>query len=61
MKSMNGNSYKLLGFVVWRGAKWYTRRRYLDRLPSARSAALTGLGAIATGVVVVTVARRALG
>jgi hypothetical protein len=58
---MNGNGYKLLGFIVWRGAKWYTRRRYSERLPSARSAALAGLGALATGAVVVTVARRALG
>jgi hypothetical protein len=22
--------YKLLGYVVWRGAKWYLRRRFPD-------------------------------
>jgi hypothetical protein len=35
---MNGNRYKLLGFVVWQGGRWYLRRR----LPSARRVALTG-------------------
>jgi hypothetical protein len=24
---MNGNRYKLLGFVVWQGGKWYLRKR----------------------------------
>ena len=38
---MNGNGYKLLGFVVWRGGKWYLRRR----LPSRRALALSGLAA----------------
>jgi hypothetical protein len=53
---MNGSAYKLLGYAVWRGGKWYVRRRYLSRLPSARAAALTGLAALAA----VTLARRAL-
>jgi hypothetical protein len=38
MVAMNGNRYKLLGFVVWQGGRWYLRRR----LPSARRVALTG-------------------
>jgi len=38
MGAMSGNSYKLLGFVVWHGGRWYLRRR----LPSARRVALTG-------------------
>ncbi len=25
---MSGNSYKTLGFLVWRGGMWYLRRRY---------------------------------
>ena len=24
---MNGNGYKLLGYAVWQGGKWYMRRR----------------------------------
>jgi hypothetical protein len=43
---MSGNGYKLLGYVVWRGAKWYLRRR----LPSARKVALA-VGAGVTGAV----------
>jgi hypothetical protein len=57
---MNGSAYRLLGYAVWHGGKWYVRRRYLDRLPSARVAAVTGLVALATGAAVVTFARRAL-
>jgi hypothetical protein len=52
MLTMNGNGYKLLGYVVWRGGKWYLRRR----LPSTRvlaAAALTG------GAAAVLLARRA--
>jgi hypothetical protein len=48
MVAMNGNGYKLLGYVVWHGGKWYLRRR----LPSTRvlataAAALTGVAAVA--------------
>ena len=24
-------AYKILGFAIWKGAKWYLRRRYGDR------------------------------
>jgi hypothetical protein len=37
---MNGTGYKLLGLVVWRGGKWYLRRR----LPSTRKLVLVGGG-----------------
>jgi hypothetical protein len=57
---MNGSAYKLLGYAVWHGGKWYVRRRYLDRLPSARVAAVTGLAALAATAAAVTFARRAL-
>jgi hypothetical protein len=57
---MNGSAYKLLGYAVWHGGKWYVRRRYLDRLPSARMAAVTGLAALAATAAAVTLARRAL-
>lgn len=34
--------YKLLGFVVWQGAKWYLRRRCSN---VAAKAAAVGIGA----------------
>lgn len=37
------NGYKLLGYVVWRGAKWYLRRR----LASRRVAIVGGLALLA--------------
>jgi len=30
--------YKMLGFVVWQGARWYARRRVSQMLPSRRVA-----------------------
>ena len=54
---MNGNGYKLLGFVVWRGFKWYARRR----LPSAQTAAAGTLGVLAAIVLAVVLARRLSG
>jgi hypothetical protein len=52
---MNGNGYKLLGFVVWRGAKWYARLR----LPSSRKLALAALGGLAVAGAAGAIARRA--
>ncbi len=47
---MSSTGYKLLGFVVWHGGKWYLRRQ----LPSARTVALAGVtvaaGLLAAGV-----------
>jgi hypothetical protein len=40
---MRGNGYRLLGFAVWHGARWYLRRR----LPSGRKVATAGLVAVA--------------
>jgi hypothetical protein len=51
---MKGNGYRLLGFGVWQGAKWYMRHR----LPSPRAMALKGLaGATALGALAVVVRR----
>jgi hypothetical protein len=39
--------YKLLGFAVWQGARWYARRRIRRLIPSRRVAT----GALVVGVV----------
>jgi hypothetical protein len=39
--------YKLLGFAVWQGARWYVRRRIRSLVPSRRVAT----GALVVGVV----------
>ena len=50
---MNGTGYKILGFLVWQGGKWYVRRNYGRYLPSATTAAgvaaavAVGAGALA--------------
>jgi hypothetical protein len=28
---MSGTGYRILGFVVWQGARFYVRRRYGDK------------------------------
>lgn len=38
---MTSTTYRLLGYAVWHGGRWYLRQR----LPSARSIALKTLGA----------------
>ncbi len=61
MESMNGNGngngYRLLGYVVWRGGRWYLRRR----LPSARRVALRGAGALGVLTLAAVLAKRATG
>ena len=52
---MNGAGYKLLGFVVWRGAKWYVRKR----VRSVRTIALAGAGGVAALAAVGAIAKRA--
>ena len=52
---MNGNAYKLLGFVVWRGARWYARRR----LPPGRKLALAAAGGLSLAGAAGVIARRA--
>jgi hypothetical protein len=48
---MSATGYKLLGYAVWHGGKWYLRRR----LPSSRKLVIAGLAAGA-GLTAVTVA-----
>ncbi|HEY2571675.1 MAG TPA: hypothetical protein VGI27_09380 [Solirubrobacteraceae bacterium] len=52
---MNATGYKVLGFAVWRGAKWYARRR----LPSAGTMAASAAGALAALGAAAAIARRA--
>ena len=47
--------YKLLGFAVWQGGKWYLRRRMRGM---ARTAAIVGVGAAAVGVLVFAAQRQ---
>ncbi len=54
MRHVNGNGYKLLGFVVWRGAKWYARKR----LPSRRSVALVAVGGLLVVAAAGAIAKR---
>jgi hypothetical protein len=54
---MNGSKYKLLGYAVWQGGKWYLGRR----LPSARTIALSGLAAAGALGALVVIGRRAAG
>jgi hypothetical protein len=44
-------AYKLLGYAVWHGGKWYVRRRYAGAGRKAAVAALAG-GLIFGGVAV---------
>jgi len=48
--------YKVLGFVVWQGAKWYLRRRVPDTGRKVGIAALAG-SLIAGGAAVAYAAR----
>jgi hypothetical protein len=40
--------YKLLGFVVWQGGKWYLRKRFRG---ASQKLAMAGLAALVIGVV----------
>jgi hypothetical protein len=48
--------YKILGFAVWQGARWYLRRRLRALVPSRRVAS-TLLVAGVVGAVAVAAAR----
>jgi hypothetical protein len=54
---MSASAYRLLGYLVWRGGKWYVRQR----LPSLRAVARRGLLAVGALTAIVLVARRAKG
>jgi hypothetical protein len=51
---VNQNGYKLIGYLVWRGGKWYLRRR----LPSTRTVALAGLAGVSVLAAGALLARR---
>ncbi len=56
---MNGTGYKILGYLVWQGGKWYVRRTYGRYIPSGRTAAIAGAAAALTvGALVLVAARR---
>jgi hypothetical protein len=54
---MSANAYRLVGYLVWKGGKWYLRRR----LPPARALARRGLIAGAALAAVALAARRLKG
>ncbi len=49
--------YKLLGLLVWRGARWYVRRRYPDA-PRKLLMGGVAIGAVAAGAAAVAVVRQ---
>jgi hypothetical protein len=40
---MSAMGYKVLGYVIWRGGKWYAKRRLRG---AQRSLAITGVAAL---------------
>ena len=42
--------YKILGYAVWNGAKWYLRRRYGGGPKKAAAAGIVGVGIVALAV-----------
>jgi hypothetical protein len=49
--------YRLLGMVVWKGAKLYLRRRYGGRVPSRLLAALGAVLVVGAGAAVLAARR----
>jgi hypothetical protein len=39
---MNGTGYRVLGFAVWQGGKWYLRRRLAVRRLALKGALVAG-------------------
>jgi hypothetical protein len=56
---MRGPFYKALGFAVWKGGKWYLRRR-VGWLPS-RKVLAAGAVAVAVGTAIAVGAKRDAG
>jgi hypothetical protein len=54
---MSTNGYRILGFVVWQGGKWYLRRR----IRPARKLAAGGLLAAGTLLAAALAAKRLAG
>ena len=49
--------YKVLGFVVWQGGKWFARRK-VNALISGRRLAAAGVVAVGIGGLAVAASRR---
>ena len=58
--AMSGTGYKILGYVVWRGGKWYLRR-LLPPVPLMAFGAIAAVGAVATVVGGLLIRRRVAG
>jgi hypothetical protein len=54
ISTVNGTGYKLLGFAVWRGGKWYLRKRG----PSRRKLVLAGAGGVTAAAGAAVLVRR---
>ncbi len=54
MVTVNSNGEKLVWYLVWRGGKWYLRRK----LPSTRTLALTGFAGVSALVAAALLFRR---
>jgi hypothetical protein len=54
ISNMNGTGYKLLGLAVWRGGKWYLRKR----APSRRKLLALGAGGVSALAGATVLARR---
>jgi hypothetical protein len=50
--------YKILGFVVWQGARWYARRRVAQLLPSRRVATAAFVVSAVAAIAVVSATKR---
>lgn len=50
---MSANAYRLVGYLVWKGGKWYLRQR----LPAARTLATRGV-LVGAGVTAVALAAK---
>jgi hypothetical protein len=48
--------YKILGYAVWQGARWYVRRHYARLVPSRRVLAASAV--VSTVAVLAIVAQR---
>jgi hypothetical protein len=56
---VNGAGYRVLGFVVWRGSRWYVRRTYGHLIPSRR-VRTAGIVVLAVGALVLAGRRDSL-
>ncbi len=52
---MSGNGYKIVGYVVWKGGRWYLRQRF----PRARRVAIVGV-TVTGGVLAATILAKRL-